>query len=99
MANQSHEEPGKEEQKLFKTLSIFFFKTRSRMISELGMEHRGLQVCKVCINCDLRLALTYFVTRSNLVTCTFLRGKVLDSRLHVIGNSQTDKKFLSIKET
>ena len=44
------------------------------MILKLGMQHRGLKLYKVYINGDPGLTLTYFTTRSNLVTC-FSIGK------------------------
>ena len=46
------------------------------MILKLGMQHRGLKLYKVCINCDPRLTLTYFTARSNLETEAFLWEKV-----------------------
>ena len=46
------------------------------MILELGMQHRGLKLCKVCINADPGLTLTYFTARSNLVTKALLQEKV-----------------------
>ena len=49
------------------------------MILKLGMQHRGLKVYKVCINVDPGLTLTYFTTRSNLVTLAFLYEKVIDA--------------------
>ena len=51
------------------------------MILELGMWHWGLKLYKVYINDDPGLTLTYFTARSNLVTCTFERGKLLQSHL------------------
>ena len=40
------------------------------------MQHWGLKLYKVYINCDLGLTLTYFMARSNLVTYAFLWEKV-----------------------
>ena len=38
------------------------------MILNFGMQHWGLKLYKVCINCDPGLTLTYFTVWSNLVT-------------------------------
>ena len=47
---------------------IFFSRTRRPMILKLGMQHRGIKLYKVCINCDPGLTLTYFTAKSNLET-------------------------------
>ena len=47
------------------------------MILKLGMYHWGL----VYINDDPGLTLTYFMARSNWVTCKFELGKLLQSHL------------------
>ena len=46
------------------------------MVLILGIQHRGLNVCKVCINDDPGLTLTCF-TRSNLVIYAFTWVKPL----------------------
>ena len=46
------------------------------MILKLGMQHQGPKLCKVCINGDPGLTLTYFTTRSNLETYAFLWEKL-----------------------
>ena len=51
------------------------------MILKLGMYHLGLKLYKVYISDDLGLTLTYFVAKSNWVTCTFEWGKLLQSHL------------------
>ena len=38
------------------------------MILKLGIQHRGLNLYKLCINGDPGLTMTYFTARSNLVT-------------------------------
>ena len=43
---------------------------------ELGMQHRGIKLYKVCINGGPGLTLTYFTARSNLETWSFLWEKV-----------------------
>ena len=49
------------------------------MILKLGMQHRGFKLYKVDINDDPGLTLTQFTARSNWVTYTFERGKLLQS--------------------
>ena len=51
------------------------------MILKLGMYHWELKLYKVYINNDTGLTLTYFMARSNWVTCTFELGKLLQSHL------------------
>ena len=51
------------------------------MILKLGMKYWGLKLYKVYINDDPGLTLTCFTARSNLVICTFERGKLLQSHL------------------
>ena len=51
------------------------------MIMKLSMYHWRLKLYKVYINDDLGLTLTYFMARSNWVTCTFEWGKLLKSHL------------------
>ena len=41
------------------------------MILKLGMQHRALQLYKVCINGDPGLTVTYFMATSNLFSCAF----------------------------
>ena len=48
------------------------------------MEHRGRKLYKVYINYDPVLTLTYFTARTNLVTYTFVWGKLLQN--HLMGN-------------
>ena len=47
---------------------IFFSRTGGQIFTKLGMLHRGLQPIIVCLNDDPGVTLTYFTTRSNLVT-------------------------------
>ena len=47
------------------------------MILKLCMYHLGLKLYEVYINDDPGLTLTYFMARSNLVTCTFEWGKTV----------------------
>ena len=51
------------------------------MILKLNMHHWGLKLYKVYINDDHGLTLTYFMVRSNWVTCTFEWGKLSQSHL------------------
>ena len=51
------------------------------MILKHGMYHWGLKLYKVYINDDPELTLTYFMAKSNWVTCTFEYGKLLQSHL------------------
>ena len=51
------------------------------MILKLGMYHWGLKLYKLYINDDPGSTLTNFMARSNWVTCTFERGKLLQSHL------------------
>ena len=53
---------------MVKSLKMFFSKTRSTMILNLGMQHQELKLYKVYINDDPGLTLTYFTVRSNRVT-------------------------------
>ena len=50
-----------------KTLKIFFSRTESHIILKLGMQHRGFELYKACINGDPGLTLIYLTARSNLV--------------------------------
>ena len=54
----------------------FFSGTGGLISMKLGMQHWGLQPIIVCSNDDLRVTLTYFTARSNLVTKAFLWEKV-----------------------
>ena len=49
------------------------------MVLKLGMQHRALELYKVCINGDPGLTLTYLMARSNLVACVFEWEKLLQS--------------------
>ena len=51
---------------------IFFARTGVPIFKKVGMSHRGLQPIRVCSNDDPGVTLTYFTTRSNLETWTFL---------------------------
>ena len=42
---------------------------------QLGMQHRGIKLFKVCINDDPSLILTYFMARSNMVVFLRLDGE------------------------
>ena len=48
--------------------SKIFSRTGGPIFTKLGMWHRGLQPIIVCSNDDPGVTLTYFPTRSNLVT-------------------------------
>ena len=60
---------------------IFFSRTKGLMTLWLGMLHWGLGPIIVCSNDDPRLTMTYFTTRSNLVSHAFIWGKLLESHL------------------
>ena len=62
--------------KCSKPLKIFFSGTGGPISMKLGIWHRGLRLIIVYINDDPGLTLTYFTTRSNLVTQAFLQEKV-----------------------
>ena len=66
---------------------------------KLDMQHRGLNLYKVCINDELGLTLTYFTAMSNLVACVNEWGKRLESNL--IGktsrNDKIDRIFMFMK--
>ena len=57
--------------------SKIFSGTGQPISTKLGMKHRGLQPIIVCSNDDPRVTLTYFTTRSNLVTKAFLWEKLM----------------------
>ena len=57
-------------------LKIFFSGTGRPISTKLGMSPQGLQPIIICSNDDLRVTLTYFTARSNLVTYAFLWEKV-----------------------
>ena len=44
-------------------LKIFFSRTRRPMILKLGMKHQGEELCKVYVNHDLGMTLTYIMAR------------------------------------
>ena len=52
------------------------------MILKLGMQHRGPELYKICINGDPGLTLTYFTARSNLVACVFEMAKTVSKKLN-----------------
>ena len=52
-------------------LKIFFSRTGRPMTLELSMKHWECGPYQDCINDDLRLTLTYFMTRSNLIPNEF----------------------------
>ena len=47
-----------------KTLKIFFFRTRRRMILKHGMKHQAMKLYKIYLNRDPVMTLTYFTARS-----------------------------------
>ena len=53
-------------------LKIFFSGTKGPMTLGCGMQHLRLGPNKVCSNDDLRLALTFFTARSNLLPYSFI---------------------------
>ena len=55
---------------------IFFSRTGGLISTKLGMYHRGLLHIIVCSNDEAGVTLTYFTTRSNLVTLAFLLENV-----------------------
>ena len=57
--------------------SKIFSITKGPMTLWLGMEHLGLGLIIVCSNYDLRLTLTCFTARSNLVPYAFIWGKTV----------------------
>ena len=60
-----------------KHLKIFFSRTRRHMILKLGMTHQGEELCKVYINHDFGMTLTYFMARQTLVAQAFEWGKLV----------------------
>ena len=56
-----------------------------------SMQHRGLQISKVCKGDDPGLSLTYFMARSNLASYVFEREKLLQSHLMVKNLQQMTK--------
>ena len=60
------------------------------MILKLGMQYLGLKACKVYKNNDTGLTLTYFTTRSNLVSCVLGLEKNVS---HLMGNLQQMTKL------
>ena len=53
-------------------LKILFSRSKGPMTLGLGMQHRGLELNKVCSNDDLGLTLTFFTARSNLLPYVFI---------------------------
>ena len=82
---------------------IFFSGTKRPMTLNLCMHHLVLKYYQVCSNDDLRLTLTYFTARSNLVRYAFVweKGKTMDFSetivvydLKLATVDRSDKKFL-----
>ena len=55
------------------------------MILKLGMKHQGKELCKVYINLDPGMTLTYFTARSTYVAHAFEWGKL--SKFHLTGKT------------
>ena len=51
------------------------------MILKLGMKHQTMERCKVCINHDPWMTLTYFTARSFWVAHAFEWGKIVKCHL------------------
>ena len=60
---------------------IFFSGTKGPLTLDLGMQHWGFGLIRVCSNDDLGLTLTYFMARSNLVPYAIIWEKLLESHL------------------
>ena len=56
-------------------LNIFYSETKRPMALGLSMQHWECGPYKVCTNDDSRLAVTYFMARSNLILNAFIWGK------------------------
>ena len=70
------------------------------MILKLGLQHRGVKLCKVCITGDPWLTLTYFTARSNLVACAFeLENcyKVIEWEI-LAANDQINRRITFLKK-
>ena len=70
------------------------------MILKLGMEHREMELYKICINHDFGMTLTYFTARSTKVAYAFEKGKVekmLFNGRKLAGNGQMDRIFMFMK--
>ena len=63
------------------------------MILKLGMYLLGLKLYKFYIIDDPGLTLTYFMTRSNWVTCTFEWGKLL--QIHLMEENLQQRTILT----
>ena len=69
------------------------------MILKLGMQHWGLEVCKVYINDDPGMTLSYFTARSNLAALR-LNGKIcykVIQRVKLATNDQINRRFMFLK--
>ena len=58
-------------------LNLCASRTGIPMILKLGMQHQGLELCKVCINDDPGMAMIYFAEMSNSVAYAFEWRKLL----------------------
>ena len=88
---------------MIKPLKIFFSRTKRPMTLNLDMQHQVLEYYQVYSNDDSGLTLTYFTTRSKLVSYAFVweKGKIMDFSetiviydLKLATDDQSDKKFL-----
>ena len=78
--------------------SKIFSKTKSYDI-QTWHEHRGLKLCKVCINNDPGLTLAYFTARANLVAYAFEWGETVTQSFNgkkLAANEQIDR-FIFLK--
>ena len=66
---------------------IIFSGTKGLMTFKLGMQHWVLEYYQVYLNDDLRLTLTYFTARSNLVSYAFVWEKVKQWIFHKLLSS------------
>ena len=82
---------------------IFFSGIKRPMTLKFGRQYWVLQYYQVCSNDDPGLTLTYFTTRSNLVTSAFVweNGKTMDFSATIVvydfklaTDDRSDKKFL-----
>ena len=56
-------------------------RNKSPVILKLGIQHWDFKICKVCVNDDPEMTLTYFMARSKFVAFVFDLEKLLQSHL------------------
>ena len=88
---------------MVKSLKNLLLRNQKVDVLELGMQYWVRKYYQVCSNDDPGLTLTYFTTRSNLVSYVFVweNGKTMDFSetiviydLKLATDDQSDKKFL-----